>query len=123
MSILKKELNAPKTPQQVKAEKLANVIADIEGMTRNCYGFLSNTQIRGIDLLWNNKNFMPQEILDELGTDALKIFQFHGLLTELLIQLSAIDGIAPTIKLPNNAWTVNPDGTITVSEDPYVIPS
>jgi hypothetical protein len=43
----------------------------------------------------------------------------HGILTDAINQIAAIDGISPEIALPTNAFEVV-GKQIEVSEDPYV---
>lgn len=82
------------------------------------YKKLLDIQTNGIKLIWNDPRFSPQEIVDALGADAVKIFQVHGILTDAINQIAAVDGISPEIALPTNAFEVV-DGSIVVSEDPY----
>lgn len=101
--------------------KLQTKVSAIKDFSRHAYEVISNIQKNGINILWRDNEFTPQEIIDELGQDALKIFQYHGALTQYLIGLAQAEGIQPNIILPSNAFTVDQqNGTITVSEDPYI---
>lgn len=82
------------------------------------YKKLLDIQTNGIKLIWNDPRFSPQEIVDALGADAVKIFQVHGILTDAINQIAAVDGISPEIALPTNAFEVV-GNNIVVSEDPY----
>ena len=82
------------------------------------YKKLLDIQTNGIKLIWNDPRFKPQEIVDALGADAVKIFQVHGILTDAINQIAAVDGISPEIALPTNAFEVV-GNNIVVSEDPY----
>ncbi len=82
------------------------------------YKKLLDIQTNGIKLIWKDPRFSPQEIVDALGADAVKIFQVHGILTDAINQIAAVDGISPEIALPTNAFSIV-DGAIVVSEDPY----
>jgi hypothetical protein len=117
MSIL-----TPQTPTEPSKEaKLNMVVNRIKNISANSYNEMLNTQKRGIDILWNNHEFSPQEIIDALGENAIKVFQYHGALTEYLISLAESEGIEPDVKYPKNAFTIDPKtGKITVTEDPYV---
>lgn len=87
----------------------------------NTFQYLSDIQKDGINTLWNNPRATPQQIIDGLGDKALKLFQFHGALTDLLVGMSVVDGISYTPSFPTNAFTIDPNtGKITVTEDPYV---
>lgn len=118
MAILQDNIIAPtpSIPQDVKLKRVANQIKNVSMETFNS---LINTQRQRIDLLWHDEDLTPQQIIDELGGDALKVFLFHGKLTELILGLAAIDNVDVDLKLPTNAFSVNQVGKITVSSDPY----
>jgi hypothetical protein len=118
MSLLTPINQTPPTP--TKEIKLKRSVSRIKELSVNSYKTISEIQKQGISLLWEHPELTPQEIIDELGENAVKVFQYHGALTEYLVTLATLEGINPDIKLPPNAFTVNQDGTITVSEDPYV---
>lgn len=85
------------------------------------YQELINTQNSGIEILWkNNRELTPQEICDALGTDAAQIFKLHGILTRAIVDIATESGISPDIRTPDNAFTVNVDGTVTVLTTPYI---
>lgn len=79
---------------------------------------ISEIQKTGIDLVWNNPQFTPQEIVDALGEDAIKIFQYHGELTDYLTSIAALDGVEYVPAKPSNAFSVV-DGKIVISDQPY----
>jgi hypothetical protein len=112
-------LNAPTPPTPTKEIKLKQVTGRIRQLSASSYKQISDIQKQGISLLWEHPELTPQEIIDALGENALKVFQYHGALTEYLVTLATLEGIQPDIKLPPNAFVVNQDGTITVTEDPY----
>ena len=64
----------------------------------------------GFILFWNNPSKTPQEICDEFGTDAVKCFELHGQLQQLIY---AIDNtwqpLVPPFERVNNE-----DGTVTI---------
>jgi hypothetical protein len=113
-------LLTPQQPQQPSREqKLANRARMIKAFSAQAYRQICELQQRGIQLLWNDREFSPQELIDELGPDAIKIFQYHGGLTSYLVQVAQTDGVAPNVALPTNAFAVE-DGVITVLDDtPY----
>lgn len=109
------------TDQEItREEQLKQIASLIKKITPASYNELCEMQKRGVSLLWNNPHFTPQEIINEIGSDIIKIFQYHGLLTELIVTLAALEGIEPDIKLPTNAFTVGTD-TVTVLDQPYQI--
>lgn len=98
---------------------LNRVTSRIKNMSRETFNQLIQTQRQGITALWENASVTPQEIINALGDDAIKVFQFHGALTEFIKGLSNIDGVNVDLKYPTNAFTIN-NGKITVTDDPYV---
>ena len=104
---------------QPKSEKLEKHAKSIKSLSKRSYDEIVNTQKRGIEMLWHHPELTPQEIIDALGEDAVKIFQYHGALTEYVVALATSEGITPDIKLPPNAFTVE-NGVITVLDTPYV---
>jgi hypothetical protein len=116
MSILTGTLNRPTI---TKDQILANKASRIKLFSKESYQKIIDIQKQGIDSVWSNRgDITPQEICDSLGSDVVKIFQIHGILTNAIIQIAAIDGISPDIALPTNAFEVV-DGKIVVSDDPY----
>jgi hypothetical protein len=113
-------LLTPQQPQEPSREqKLANKVRMLKSFSIQAYNQICELQKNGIRLLWNDGEFTPQEIIDELGPDAVKIFQYHGGLTSYLVQVAQTDGVAPNVALPTNAFAVE-DGVITVLDDtPY----
>ncbi|TXH18394.1 MAG: hypothetical protein E6R03_02240 [Hyphomicrobiaceae bacterium] len=91
----------------------------VKALTENAYRNLSAFQQRGINMLWKSSALTPEEAVAALGADAKKIFQLHGILTQALMDMAAVDGTRPQIALPTNAFTLNDDGTVTVLDTPY----
>jgi hypothetical protein len=108
------------TPQPpTDAEKLQRVVKTIKTISSRTYDDLVRVQKQGIDSVWKDRDFTPQEIIDALGTNAIKVFNMHGKLTDYLVDISAIDNIPYTPALPTNTFTINADGSITVTDQPY----
>ncbi len=104
---------------QVSKEDLLNLkVKRIKEFSRQAYQQLSHIQRQGIDMLWNDRKLTPQEIIDALGDEALKVFQMHGTLTTAIVDIATADGITPSVVLPTNAFEIV-DGSIVVSKDPY----
>lgn len=113
MSIL-----TPQTVTYTKEQMLSDTVSQIKRLAIIEYKKLLDIQTNGIKILWNDSRFTPQEIVDALGDEAIKIFQVHGILTDAINQIATVDGISPEIALPTNAFSIV-DGSIVVSEDPY----
>lgn len=117
-------LHLPNTPEppptRPKEELLKETTHRIKTLSQFTFKELLNIQKKGIDLLWNNETLSPQEIIDELGENALKTFQFHGALSDLLQSIMTQEGIEYELTKPTNAFTVDTTtGKITVSDQPY----
>lgn len=109
------------TPSQPTNDQKLTFKADgIKRSARSGFAIICDIQKNGITSLWKDKTHTPQQIIDALGTDAVKIFQMHAILTDAIASIAAIDGIEPVIALPTNAFEVV-DGVIVVSEDPYAL--
>ena len=101
-------------------QKKEAVKRDVINMGQRHYDQLCRIQKEGIDIMWNNPTLTPQEVSDAVGVDAAVLISAHGDLTEAIIKAATSSGIEPNIKLPTNAFVINQDGTVTISEDPYV---
>ena len=116
MSLLTQQANTPPSDEQ-QLQFIANQIKRVSSTT---YSNLVELQKDGIKMLWKNIKYTPQQIIDALGEDAIKVFQFHGGLTEYIMTISAVDGVNYIPALPTNAFTIDPNtGKITVTNDPY----
>ena len=100
-------------------EQILNYLTSrIKMLASKSFYELSEIQKQGIDLVWNNTMFTPQEIFDAAGTDAAKLLEFHSGLTQNLVTVSTLDGIEYTPALPTHALNIV-DGVVTVSTEPY----
>lgn len=106
-------------PTPNRSRKIQNRVERIKNISEETFNKLVNTQRQGIDILWNDGDITPQEIIDELGDDAVKVFQFHGALTQFITTLASIDGVAVDLKYPTNAFTLS-GNVITVTDGPFV---
>jgi hypothetical protein len=118
MSLIKQPITSAPIPL-TKEQLLAAKIRNIKTITARAYDQLIKIQNEGINAFWKDGRLTPQEIATAMGEDAVKAFQFHGFLTDCIVNIATADGIEPEIKLPTNAFEVV-DGLIVVSEDPYV---
>jgi hypothetical protein len=67
----------------------------------------------GINLVWNNPKATPQQVCDELGTDAKEVFELHAALGQFLDSNSPND--LSELKSRIGSYTLNSDGTVTVN--------
>jgi len=117
-SILQPSTDTSLAGKQERASKRVVMLA------QSGYSQLARMQKQGIDLVWHNsEGLTPQQVCDALGTKAGKIFAIHAALTDALIAAQTADGVPVDVALPTNAFTVNPNGTVTILTTPYVPPS
>lgn len=109
MSILDRDYS-PQTPvpSKMAAERLIN-------MTKQTYDQMVRSFNQGAQIFWRNSmGAPPSEIAAELGTDAKEVFELHYKLGQLIATVKP-EAIAEGASLVGN-FTMNEDGTVTVSE-------
>ena len=92
-------------------------------MTKNTFDQMVMAFNEGSQLFWGNRmGATPEEIAEELGSDAGEVFYLHARLGEL-ISLVKPEAIAEGLSVVGN-FTVNDDGTVTVlpPPEPEVVP-
>lgn len=106
MSILNNNIN-----EQPSAKNTADKLV---AQTRNSYQQMVAVFNFGTQMFWNNKfGFSPQEIANELGTNAKEVFELHYKLGQLLASIKPED-IAESLSLIGQ-FTMNDDGTVTIN--------
>jgi hypothetical protein len=99
------------TPAQLAAQQVQNL---------SLAGFKSLQQfgLQGFNLIWNNRNATPQQVIAALGAEAAAVFALSALNNQTIASAAQIGGVSP----PNmpaipTGWTVtaNPDGTVTLT--------
>jgi alanyl-tRNA synthetase len=121
MPLLESNISEPQVQPQVnKEEVLKRVANQIREKTKESFNQFVRIQKEGIEMLWKQKDVTPQEVIDFLGEDAIKLFQFHGALTEFITQVAGIDGVQVKLATPTKAFEVV-DGKITVLNTVYVV--
>lgn len=110
----------PQTTEPTITQKQDRVAQRIRQVASQNYAQLVRMQKEGIQIVWHNpQGLTPQQVCDAIGADAAKSFELHGKLTEAVIDIATVGGVIPDIELPTNAFTRNPDGSVTVLESPY----
>jgi hypothetical protein len=107
MSVLNQTVNqASQAADQVRA------------ITKQMYTTLGRGGLQGYNLIWNNPNATPMEVVAALGTDAAAIFQFAVLNINTIQAAATIGGVTATA-IPGipSAYTIafNQDGSATVT--------
>lgn len=83
--------------------------------TRQTFNMMAQAFNQGAQTFWKNPRATPQEIADQLGTDAKEIFELHAKLGSLLATIKP-DSVVPGLSIVG-AFTVNQDGTLTISSE------
>jgi hypothetical protein len=84
----------------------------LKAMTVGIYDNMVNTFNQGSLMFWDSQDATPQEIANQLGTNASGIFHLHARLGELL---AMVDQESVQLGLSKvGQFTQNEDGTITV---------
>jgi len=111
MSILDRDDLDRRPPADVMAaERLVR-------MTKNTFEQMVMSFNEGAQLFWGNRmGATPEEIAEELGTDAKEVFYLHARLGEL-IALVKPEAIAEGLGVVGD-FTMNEDGTVTVLPPP-----
>lgn len=108
----------------ISRDRIIKAISNrIQNNAVDWFDSLIKMQNTGIDALWENPTITPQEIVDELGENAIKVFQYHAALTDLIIGIAQIDGVdvSNKLKYPTNAFSIdNETGRIIIdTSTPY----
>lgn len=102
---------APITPE-MRQQRLKAVANNIVSTTRETFNNLISVQRKGIEFVWKNPNFTPQEILNELGDKAPAIFAMHRELSEFITDVAAANNVQVDLKQPTHNFTLSGDRII-----------
>lgn len=100
-------------PEQVQPqETLESVIYRIKSLNLQMCRQLEMMHKQAFNFVWNNPSFTAKQIVDGFGTDAAALFQSSSTVQNLLASINpSYQALQPPL-----AFTVNADGTVTVSE-------
>jgi hypothetical protein len=76
-----------------------------------CLAQMKRSAMFVFNMLWKNPQHTPQEVCNMFGTDAVKAFEAHGKLQELIYLLDS--SWVPLV--PLKEYTKNEDGTVTIN--------
>jgi hypothetical protein len=115
MSILdRNDLDQRPPADKMAAERLLR-------MTKNTFEQMVMSFNEGSQLFWGNRmGATPEEIAEELGTDAAEVFALHGKLGALIAEVKP-EAIAEGLSVVGD-FTMNEDGTVTVIPPPEPTP-
>lgn len=106
MNILN-EIQEQRTDAQLVADELGRQI-------RSTWARCLSAHKRGMATLWSSlpEGVEPQDVIDELGTDAADVFALSAALAQLIatVDADAVVGVPEGVTV-----TANPDGTVTLS--------
>jgi superfamily II helicase len=115
MSILDNNTLPPAPPTPNKEQMLKQVSNRIFNLAKETFNKCVEAQRDGVKLVFEHPHLEPQEILDYLDDNALKVFQYHGGLTDFITQIAQNDGAIVELKSIPQSYTVNLSaGTITL---------
>lgn len=106
MSILTKEVVFENSEAQ-------NVCKNLLHSTKSTYSQMVVAFNRGSELFWNSSPEVQQQVLDLLGADAKEVFELHGKLGALLLEISP-DDVEKGVSVVGS-FTYNEDGTISLN--------
>lgn len=117
MSILTNNILLSAAPEtsEMRQRKLNAIADNIVNVTRTTFNDLVSVQRRGIDLVWNNPNFTPQEILNTLGDRAPAVFDLHRELSEFITNVATANNVRVDLKQPTHSFTLS--GNVIVVGD------
>lgn len=111
----------PRSARQVREQAIQLVPQRVAALGTRMFTQLVEMQRKSISFVWDHpRGLTPQEVCDALGTEAGNAFHIHGMFTQAILDIAAVEGVTPDILLPDKAFTVNADGTVTVLDEPYV---
>lgn len=95
---------------KTKEDKIKELVSQIYLNNRIARDALIYAVNFAISNIWNHPDYTPQEVLDVIGTNGATLFNTSGKIQDTL------EDILPDynrITIPDNLYTVNPDGSIT----------
>jgi hypothetical protein len=108
MDILERPQSQEKTIEEKKAIQKVVIKA---GIQRSFDSILKNFD-ENFKLVWQNRQLTPQQVFDAFGVEAVQLFQLAGAIQQMMNTLKP--GCLP--QTPPKPFTINEDGTVTVSE-------
>lgn len=101
------------SPEQIKADRLNNLIRELKRDGRRLLDQSIRTVVQNWNNVWENENLTPAEVLVSMGTDAVEIFRISALFTACIYEIDPtfLDAKYLSAGLP---YTAHEDGTITL---------
>lgn len=111
MSIIDNIKNNIQTPE-VSLDRAKSKADHLKSAVVNTYESICGIFNDGAQTFWASTDCSPQQIADELGTNASGIFYLHARLGELLYSIDP-DSVTPGMSVVGQ-YSNNEDGSITV---------
>jgi hypothetical protein len=95
---------------KTKEDKIKELVSQIYLNNKIAKDALIYAVTFAIGNIWSNPEYTPQEVLDVIGVNGAKLFETSGKIQDTL------EDILPDynrVTIPDNLYTVNPDGSIT----------
>jgi hypothetical protein len=90
----------------------------VQNLSLNGFRNLQQFGQQGFNLIWNNNNATPQDVIAALGTNAASVFALAALNNSTIASAASIGGVTPP-NMPSvpTGWTIAPnvDGTVTAT--------
>ena len=86
--------------------------AKIQGLINSHFQTIQQGFSQVFASVWANPELTPQEVMDAFGSDAVALFQFANAFQNVMNTLQP--GVL--IQAPPKAFTINQDGTVTITE-------
>ena len=94
-------------------ERLLTIKNIIKNTSRSLNDLIIRKHALMFNIVWNNQDgFTPQEILTEMGADAVELFTYSS---SIQLLLASADPDYIILETPNE-YVLNEDGTVTVGE-------
>lgn len=99
-----------------KRAAMAQFATRLKASAQKMLSDLDVSHRKAFESVWANAHLTPQEALDLLGTDAVRIVTGSGVVSQFLVEQYALAGVPFTpVSLPVGvSMTFNRDGTVTV---------
>lgn len=105
------------TPQ----DQLDYITSNIRRSSYENFNSFVQLQNDWIELIWYDLTFTPQEICNELGSDAVRFFHLTNDLRQLVVAAAADNGVPSNVIYPLSAFSLSGD-VVSIFNSPYVGP-
>ena len=109
MSIIGSPIQVP------QARTVSDCVLECKRANAQMYNILKTAHSHRYNAIWRDRQFTPEQIIAEFGTDAKTLFEASEAIQELLL---AVDPTYVHLSVPEGySITFNPDGTANVTKE------